>query len=62
MRFFKIFFRISIIVGIVVAIGLAVFIAQLYAEIRNDTDKIVDYKPAKVCNALERITHRSCSS
>lgn len=54
MRFFKIFFRISIIVGIVVAIGLAVFIAQLYAEIRNDTDKIVDYKPAIATQIFDR--------
>ena len=54
MRFFKIFFRISMIVGIVVAIGLAVFIAQLYAEIRNDTDKIVDYKPAIATQIFDR--------
>lgn len=54
MRFLKLFLRILIVAGIVVSVGLIVFITQLYVEIRNDTDKIVDYKPAVATQIFDR--------
>ena len=49
--------RILSIVGIVFIVGIAVFIIQIYAEIRNDTDKIVHYKPALATQIFDR-NHR----
>ncbi|MBX7489945.1 PBP1A family penicillin-binding protein [Helicobacter turcicus] len=48
------FLRILGGIGIIVAIGIVVFMVQVYAEIRNDTDKIVHYKPPVATQIFDR--------
>ena len=54
MSFLKIFLRILMIFGVVFAVGIGIFIVQIYSEIRNDTDKIVNYKPPIATQIFDR--------
>lgn len=54
MRFVKVFLRILAVLGIVFGIGIAVFVIQIYSEIRNDTDKIINYQPPIATQIFDR--------
>ncbi|WP_414146411.1 PBP1A family penicillin-binding protein [Helicobacter sp.] len=50
----KSFLRILGGIGIIIAIGIIIFVMQVYVEIRNDTDKIVHYKPPVATQIFDR--------
>ncbi|TLD85022.1 PBP1A family penicillin-binding protein [Helicobacter sp. MIT 11-5569] len=50
----KSFFRILSVIGIVAIIGIVAFVVQVYVEVRNDTDKIVHYKPQIATQIFDR--------
>lgn len=50
----KSFLRILGGIGIIATIGIVIFVVQVYAEIRNDTDKIVHYKPPVATQIFDR--------
>lgn len=54
MSFVKVFLRILVVLGIVFGIGIAVFVIQIYSEIRNDTDKIINYQPPIATQIFDR--------
>ncbi|MDD6055783.1 MAG: PBP1A family penicillin-binding protein [Helicobacter sp.] len=47
-------FRILIGVGVIVGIAIVIFVFQVYSSIRNDTDKIVHYKPPVATQIFDR--------
>ncbi|WP_299546763.1 PBP1A family penicillin-binding protein [uncultured Helicobacter sp.] len=50
----KTFLRILGGIGIIAIIGIVIFVVQVYVEIRNDTDKIVHYKPPVATQIFDR--------
>ncbi|EEO25934.1 penicillin-binding protein 1A [Helicobacter winghamensis] len=48
------FLRILGGLGIIATIGIVIFVVQIYIEIRNDTDKIVHYKPPIATQIFDR--------
>lgn len=48
------FLRILGGLGIIATIGIVIFVVQVYVEIRNDTDKIVHYKPPIATQIFDR--------
>lgn len=53
-REMKYLFKIFGIIIFVCVVGIIIFVAQIYAEIRNDTDKIVHYKPPIATQIFDR--------
>lgn len=46
--------RIFVFLSVIIGIGILIFVVQVYSEIRNDTDKIVHYKPPIATQIFDR--------